>query len=305
MKISLQFLFVLIIFFNCKKEDIKKESYVTDLLKVVGPKGKAIFDSFNVPPNLKDDVKKISALNYFDTGANRHQNPDTELATPFFEFEKLKKKATLQELYQLTFNKNNVVSLYSYLAVAKSIPSLTPIFYLRLLNVKKEIYSQNGCIVGDLHPSQIFYDDYLKNTNEGNEAKDLILTKLDSISINSNNTSTYVLNQSLKHRVYPQYFQNRLEELAFREQNPYVILYLTKHFRERYKDRLQKSMISYLEKTANENYQDFSKDALILELMRFKNPDNKEPIEKLLQNNFILRTDEEDNMIKKANGITK
>lgn len=305
MRISLIFLLLLFIFFNCKKEDRKRDLYSTELVEVLGPKEKGLYDSLNVPANLRDEVKKISSFNYFDTGVLGHQNPNIEYATPFSEFEKLKKKATIKEIYQLTFNKNPVVSLYSYIDVAESIPKLTPLFYSRLLNLKKEIYSQNGCIIGDLPPSQIFYDEYLKNVNEDKQAKDLILRKLDSISIYGNNTTTYVLNQALRHRVYPEYFHNRLEELAFAKQNPFVLLYLTKHFREQYKDRLQKSIISYLEKTNDDSYEDFSKNSLILELMKFKNPDNKKLLEKLLENNFILKDDHEVNLLKKGNGITK
>lgn len=305
MRIYLIFLLLLFIFFNCKKEDRKRDLYSTELVEVLGPKEKGLYDSLNVPANLRDEVKKISSFNYFDTGVLGHQNPNIEYATPFSEFEKLKKKATIKEIYQLTFNKNPVVSLYSYIEVANRIPKLTPLFYSRLLNLKKEIYSQNGCIIGDLPPSQIFYDEYLKNVNEDKQAKDLILRKLDSISIYGNNTTTYVLNQALRHRVYPEYFHNRLEELAFAKQNPFVLLYLTKHFREQYKDRLQKSIISYLEKTNDDSYEDFSKNSLILELMKFKNPDNKKLLEKLLENNFILKDDHEVNLLKKGNGITK
>lgn len=183
MKISLNFLLILFIFFNCKKEDRKSDLYSTELVEVLGPKEKGLYDSINVPANLKDEVKKISSFNYFDTGVLGHQNPNIEYATPFSEFEKLKKKATIKEIYQLTFNKNPVVSLYSYIEVADCIPKLTPLFYSRLLNLKKEVYSQNGCIIGDLLPSQIFYDEYLKNINEDKQTTDLILQKLDSISI--------------------------------------------------------------------------------------------------------------------------
>lgn len=111
------------------------------------------------------------------------------------------------------------------------------------------------------------------------------------------------MNQALRHRVYPEYFHNRLEALAFTKQNPYVLLYLTKHFRERYKDRLQKSIISYLEKITDTDYQDYSKNELIIELMKFENPDNKKLLEKLLENNFILKDDHEVNVLKKTNEI--
>ena len=136
-----------------------------------------------------------------------------------------------------------------------------------------------------------------------NEGKDLILRKLDSISIYHNNTTPYVLNQALKHRIYPESFQKRFENLAFKQENPYVLIYLSKKFRERYKNELQKSIISYLKKTIDEPYPDYSKNTLTVELMRFKNPDNKNLIEKILKNNFILKNDEKVNQLKKSNGI--
>lgn len=303
MKIFLKYASIILIFFSCKKE---KEAYLSSdqLVEVLGPKEKGVFDSINVPLNIKEEVKSISSLNYFDTGVIGKGNPDIESVSPFSEFEKLKMKADIKELYRLTFNKNLAVSLYSYIAVAEKIPNLTPVFYSRLLNVKQKIYSKNGCLVGDLNPSEIFYNEYLRKVDENQERTDLILQKLDSISIYSKNTTTYVLNQALRHRIYSESFQDRLEELAFAEENPYTLLYLSRNFRERYKNRLEKSIVVYLKKVVNEQYSDYSKNKLTVELMKFKNPDNKDLIERLSKNNSILRVDEEYKQLKKSNGIT-
>ena len=303
MKIVLKYAFIILIFFSCKKE---KEAYLSSdqLVEVLEPKEKGVFDSINVPLNIKEEVKSISSLNYFDTGVIGKGNPDIESVSPFSEFEKLKMKADIKELYRLTFNKNLAVSLYSYIAVAEKIPNLTPVFYSRLLNVKQKIYSKNGCLVGDLNSSEIFYNEYLRKVDENQERTDLILQKLDSISIYSKNTTTYVLNQALRHRIYPESFQDRLEELAFAEENPYTLLYLSRNFRERYKNRLEKSIVVYLKKVVNEQYSDYSKNKLTVELMKFKNPDNKDLIERLSKNNSILRVDEEYKQLKKSNGIT-
>ncbi len=303
MKIVLKYAFIILIFFSCKKE---KEAYLSSdqLVEVLGPKEKGVFDSINVPLNIKDEVKSISSLNYFDTGVIGKGNPDIESVSPFSEFEKLKIKADIKELYRLTFNKNLAVSLYSSIAVAEKIPNLTPVFYSRLLNVKQKIYSKNGCLVGDLNPSEIFYNEYLRKVDENQERTDLILQKLDSISIYSKNTTTYVLNQALRHRIYSESFQDRLEELAFAEENPYTLLYLSRNFRERYKNRLEKSIVVYLKKVVNDQYSDYSKNKLTVELMKFKNPDNKDLIERLSKNNSILRVDEEYKQLKKSNGIT-
>lgn len=303
MKIVLKYASIILIFFSCKKE---KEAYLSSdqLVEVLGPKEKGVFDSISVPLNIKEEVKSISSLNYFDTGVIGKGNPDIESVSPFSEFEKLKMKADIKELYRLTFNKNLAVSLYSYIAVAEKIPNLTPVFYSRLLNVKQKIYSKNGCLVGDLNPSEIFYNEYLRKVDENQERTDLILQKLDSISIYSKNTTTYVLNQALRHRIYSESFQDRLEELAFAEENPYTLLYLSRNFRERYKNRLEKSIVVYLKKVVNDQYSDYSKNKLTVELMKFKNPDNKDLIERLSKNNSILRVDEEYKQLKKSNEIT-
>lgn len=178
-------------------------------------------------------------------------------------------------------------------------------YSIRLLNVKRKLYSENACLIGDLQSSEIYYNEYLKKVDEGVVKTDKVLNKLDSISIMSDHTTAYVLNQALRHRIYPESFHNRIEYLAFRKQNPYVLLYLSKHFRNRYQDQLQKSIISYFKDTDSYTNQDFSIDALILELMRFKNPVNKNLIEKLLKNNSILESDLEVNHLKPANGLTK
>ena len=165
------YLFILaLIFFNCKEnEKTQKDLYSANLVEVLGPKEKGIFDSLKVPNHLRKEVKNISNLNYFDSGVIGKEDPNIKYATPFSEFEKLKKKGHIKEIYQLTFNKNTVVSLYSYIDIAKKIPELTPIFYSRLLSIKKEIYSENGCLVGNLYPSEIFYNEYLKKVDEKSE----------------------------------------------------------------------------------------------------------------------------------------
>lgn len=178
-------LFSLFTFFiNCEeKKSEKKVIFSTILVEVLGPKDKGIFDSANVPENLKDEVRKITKFNYFDTGTLGKIDSISyfEEDNPFFEFEKLKNKANIKELYQLTFNKNIPVSLYSSIAISKKIPKLTSIFYSRILNIEKKVYSQNGCLVGDLHPSEIFYNEYLKNIDEKEEKTDQLLEILDSI----------------------------------------------------------------------------------------------------------------------------
>lgn len=296
----------LLVFLSCKEnKNGQKDKYSADFVEVLGPKGKGIFDSVNVPNHLKNEIKGISKLNYFDSGVEGKKFSYNEEISPFTEFLKLKSKANIKELYQLTFNKNQVVSLYSYIAVAERIPELNPIFYSRLLNIKDKIYSENGCLVGELHPSEIFYNEYLNQVDEDQTKDDKTLRKLDSISVFNSNATKYVLNQALRHRIYPECFQKRFEELAFERKDPYALLYMSKNFRERYKGKLPLTIISYLKITANNQYQDYSRNALILELMKYKNPSNKNLIEKLLENNFILKDNKEVNLLKEANGILK
>lgn len=304
----LQFLLLLIFtcLLNCKKEvPAEENSYSTDLIDVLGPKEKAIFDSINVPLSVKNEVRNISNFNYYESGIRAHDDPTANNDSPFSEFLKLKKKANLKELYRLTFNQNIPVSLYSSIAVAEKIPKLTPVFYTRILNIDKKVYSEDGCLFGDLHPSEIFYNEYLINLDENLLNQDPLLKTLDSISIYHRNTTRYVLNQALRHRIYPESFQKQLEKMAFDNENPYVLLYLSKYFRNRYKEQLQNTIVSYLSKPINDEYQDYSKDTLMVELMRYRNPKNKKMIENYSKDNDMINSDPEFINLKEANGITE
>ena len=114
--------FVLILIFtfllNCQEEGKEEENlYSADLIEVLGPKEKGVFDSLNVPDSLKNEVRNISNFNYYESGVRAHDNPLAHNDGPFSEFLKLKNKAKLKELYQLTFNKNIPVSLYSSIVI--------------------------------------------------------------------------------------------------------------------------------------------------------------------------------------------
>lgn len=304
----LQFLLLLFFTFllNCKKEvPAVENSYSTNLIEVLGPKEKGIFDSINVPLSVKNEVRNISNFNYYESGIRAYDNPTANNDGPFSEFLKLKKKASLKELYQLTFNKNIPVSLYASIAVSEKIPKLKPVFYTRILNTDKKVYSEDGCLIGDLHPSEIFYNEYLINLDENLLNQDPLLKILDSISIYHRNTTRYVLNQALRHRIYPESFKKQLEKMAFDNENPYVLLYLSKYFRNRYKEQLQNTIVSYLSKPIKDEYQDYSKDALMVELMRYRNPKNKKLIENYSKDNYMINSDPEFINLKEANGITE
>ena len=101
------------------------------------------------------------------------------------------------------------------------------------------------------------------------------------------------------------YLQKQLEKLAFNNENPYVLLYLINNFKNRYKDQLQNTMISYLSKPIKDEYQDYSKDALMVELMRYRNPKNKKIIENYSKNNYMINSNPEFITLKEANGIVK
>lgn len=111
------------------------------------------------------------------------------------------------------------------------------------------------------------------------------------------------MNQALRHRLYPKNFRKRLEIMAFEKENPYVLLYMSINYRDQYKVKLPSGISSYLQKGISNDHYDFSKNSLVIELMKFKNFKNKKLIEKYLENNFMLTSDEEFLKLKKSNGF--
>ena len=263
--------FIICILFGCKKE--KEVKYEVNLVDVLGPKGKPIFDTINVPLKLKKLVTEISELNTYETGI---LGKGQEVAPNFDNYKKLKNRANDDELLKLTNNKNLVVSLYAANALAeKNYLQIDKIFN-RLISNNKTVYTEDGCIVGDENISIPFYTKFIYALEKTEIPKDVNLKKFDSIIIFNNHSNDKLINYAFQNRLYPANYRDRIEFLAFNKNSEGAIFYLSNWHKAVYSNRLQKEIKRLLSQDSLRPYLYFN---YLKELLDFKNAEN---------NSFIL-----------------
>lgn len=263
--------FIICNLLGCKEE--KEVKYEVNLVDVLGPKGKPIFDTINIPLKLKKIVTEISELNTYETGV---LGKGQEFSPNFDNYEKLKKVANDEELLKLTNNKNLVVSLYAANALAeRDYPQIDKIFN-RLISNNKTVYTQDGCIVGDENISIPFYTKYIYALEKTKMPKDVNLKKFDSIIIFNDHSDDKLINYAFQNRLYPANYRNRIEFLAFNKNNEGAVFYLSNWHKAVYSNRLQKEIKGLLSQDSLRPYLYFN---YLKELLDFKNPEN---------NSFIL-----------------
>lgn len=274
------FLFVFFLT-GCKKE--KEVKYSSDLIDVLGPKGKPVFDTLNIPQNLIKVVAEISEVNTYETGVLAKGQ---EVSTNFENFEKLKKLATEKDLVNLTRNKNLVVALYAANALAeKKYVHIDEVFN-RLINSNAKVYTQNGCIVGDLNISIPFYTKYLFSLEKTEVPMDINLKKFDRMILYNDNSDDELINYALQNRVYATNYRSRIEYLAFKKKNESAVFYLSNWHKAVYSNRLQKEFKDLLSQDSlrPQVYYQYVK-----ELLDFKNPQNNSFIISKLKKDTIWK----------------
>ncbi|MFP3835893.1 hypothetical protein, partial [Chryseobacterium sp. SIMBA_028] len=86
-------------------------------------------------------------------------------------------------------NENKVVAVYAAIGLWKKNPDLTNQIFQQFLQVKTQIHTQNGCIVGDQNPAEPLYSQYINALDDKDIIHDARLKKLDSLIIFSPNPS--------------------------------------------------------------------------------------------------------------------
>ena len=284
--ILLSFFFVFILS-GCKKEEVR---YSTNLIDVIGPKGKPVFDTINIPQKLVKIVAKISELNTYETGVLAKGQ---EVSQNFENYQKLKNSASDDELVKLASNKNMVVSLYAANALAeKGYPEIDKIFN-RFINSRQSVYTENGCIVGDENMSLPFYTKYFYSLKKTAIPTDLNLKKFDSIIIFNDHSADQLINYAFQNRLYPPKYRKRIEYLAFNKNNESAVFYLSNWHKAVYSNRLQKQLKGLLSRDSLRPNLYFS---YLKELLDFRNPEN---------DNFIISKLKKDTIWKEygENGV--
>lgn len=278
MKSLIQIFLIILILFSCKKkEDVSYAKIIEDF-----PTEKAVLDSKDVPEYLKSVVLNISKINGYENGVLAKGQIR---AANFENFKQLKSLASTKDLVLLTKNKNNVVALYSAIALSEANYSdIHKVFLDFLKNRKSKVETQNGCVIGEEIIAVAFYKNYL--FSEKKEEK--LLRKLDSLVL-YNTSEEELLRYAFKNRLYPSHFKKQIEKLAFVDKNKDAIVYLSNWYRADYNQKLQLEFKSLLNKDSL-NYYQF--ETYIRELVRFNNISNNDFILKTLKKDTVWKDNE-------------
>lgn len=278
MKSLIQIFLIILILFSCKKkEDVSYAKIIEDF-----PTEKAVLDSKDVPEYLKSVVLNISKINGYENGVLAKGQIK---AANFENFKELKSLASTKDLVLLTKNKNNVVALYSAIALSEANYSdIDKVFLDFLKNRKSKVETQNGCVIGEEIIAVAFYKNYL--FSEKKEEK--LLRKLDSLVL-YNTSEEELLRYAFKNRLYPSHFKKQIEKLAFVDKNKDAIIYLSNWYRADYNQKLQLEFKSLLNKDSL-NYYQF--ETYIRELVRFNNISNNDFIKKTLKKDTVWKDNE-------------
>ena len=278
MKSLIQIFLIILILFSCKKkEDVSYAKIIEDF-----PTEKAVLDSKDVPEYLKSVVLNISKINGYENGVLAKGQIK---AANFENFKELKSLASTKDLVLLTKNKNNVVALYSAIALSEANYSdIHKVFLDFLKNRKSKVETQNGCVISKEIIAVAFYKNYL--FSEKKEEK--LLRKLDSLVL-YNTSEEELLRYAFKNRLYPSHFKKQIEKLAFVDKNKDAIIYLSNWYRADYNQKLQLEFKSLLNKESL-NYYQF--ETYIRELVRFNNISNNDFILKTLKKDTVWKDNE-------------
>lgn len=278
MKSLIQIFLIILILFSCKKkEDVSYAKIIEDF-----PTEKAVLDSKDVPEYLKSVVLNISKINGYENGVLAKGQIK---AANFENFKELKSLASTKDLVLLTKNKNNVVALYSAIALSEANYSdIDKVFLDFLKNRKSKVETQNGCVIGEEIIVVAFYKNYL--FSEKKEEK--LLRKLDSLVL-YNTSEEELLRYAFKNRLYPSHFKKQIEKLAFVDKNKDAIVYLSNWYRADYNQKLQLEFKGLLNKDSL-NYYQF--ETYIRELVRFNNISNNDFILKTLKKDTVWKDNE-------------
>ena len=171
------------------------------------------------------------------------------------DFERLKRKASKEELIELTHHDSAAVVVYAaYALIDRELIEPDKLLY-QFLDNRESVSTMCGCLFSSSTvPSQIYHrywqsryefpndDDYEKGVLHDSED----LLKMDSLILFSENRDWLLMTSALENREYSDVYLQRIKELAFDENDFVALKYVFKHLKEGNEDRLITAFDVYL-----------------------------------------------------------
>lgn len=276
----------IVLFLSCQKKEEKKPVVSEQLIDVFDFTKGAVFDTVNVPSQLRKIITDISSLNIYET----EQGGKGAVETPanFKNFRKLYDAASDQELLALTNNKNNAVAVYAAVGLLEKNKRYTLPVFQKLLTRKGKVHIQDGCIISEDHPAEpVYWKQYYKLKPEALKS-DATLKQLDSMIVFMPDSSELILSTALKNRTYSDGLKKQIAKLAFENHRLPAVLYLVSWHKREYSGPLQKE---FLELIKNDSIDRDHRRYYLAELLSFNNTGNKKAILNYLKKDSLWKED--------------
>lgn len=233
-------------------------------------------------------VRKIAKINEVQS---EHVGFVGQPSENYQNFKKLKEKADIQTLLQLTENKNPVVSCYaSWGLIDKEYSDLAAIFS-KYLNSDKSVATFSGCIKSEDNLSSEFYHRFWNKITDKKTNQTLI--KLDSLIIYHDKPYWILLTRALENRVHPKSYNPRIATLAFDKRYKEAIFYLSNWYKAQNNDPHRQALVKYLIST---NFKDVGTTPYyesVAELLKFNDENLKEIVIEKLKNDRHWENDKQ------------
>ena len=171
------------------------------------------------------------------------------------DFERLKRKATKEELIGLTHHDSVAVAVYAAYALIDRELIDSDKLLEQFLDNPKEVSTMCGCLLSSsTTPSEIYHRYWSERFEFPNEEDyenrvfndSKILQRMDSLILFSGNNDWLLMTRALENREYSGVYLERIKELAFDENEFVALKYVFKNLKEGNEDKLITAFDIYL-----------------------------------------------------------
>lgn len=263
--------------------------------------------SFGQTQKLTTIIDKIAKINEVQ---GKHVGFSGTESENYKNFKQLKETATIEELVQLTDNKNAAVACYASWALADNTYINLKTIFQKFVLQDRQVETFSGCIQSQDYISSELYHRYWNSVDISKRPTDKILLELDSIIIFSKKPYWLLLNRSMENRVYGESYKTQISILAFDQGQREAIFYLCNWHKAEYADKIKVALVQYLNKTEFKKTGATDYYKVVEELFKFNDPKirkaiiakmkkdrhwemEKERFQYLLSDNYIYNIDSE------------
>jgi hypothetical protein len=208
-------------------------------------------------------------------------------------FKLLKKIATINELVNLTENKNKIIACYAGWALLDTLYPNIKTIMRNFISDDKQLTLVGGCEVMTQNLSELLYYRYWNNVDIIKRPDDKLLLVLDSVIIYNENSSWELLNRALENRIYQEPFKTQISKLAFEKNKRLALQYLCKWYRAEYSNKIKIALVEYLVNTEFKYREIDVYYEIVDELLKFNDPEIRKGIIKKLKRDRYWENDKE------------